>query len=948
MSLGLSEEERLLAAAPRAEANADRFIGDLYTRLTQTPATAIWFTRPGVIDRLKPQQRRYLTELFSSPINWDYVERRLQIGVAHHRVRLTPRWYVATCAHFVCAHVDLLLSSAASSAEGTEQIIALTKKILFDAALVLDAYGMTLENAIRSGRTEPSETPAGHSTATDKASAATSPDGPPSSSLKHMRLSADDCAERRQFLGIDETAIRTLRELTPAIRTVLPQTLQDFYTTFRSWPETAKILPEDTVQRLLSQVSAYWLELAQSNFDRLYATSRTRIGVVHEQIGVSPQVYLIGLARQLESLLRATAQAHPQPALALTTLLRATFFDISFVLDAYMDARAASVLQSEGYATRLLACLTVGVAVVDHELRVRSVNPALLQLLGIEAGLVQHMHANDLIPDARIAQLLAQSTTERGRRETIQVRFGGRHLRVSAVPLVLPDHEHGAPNLALTVDDVTDLADVAPGLDQTEKRLADTVSAVDAVLWEAEAATWTITTVSSPVHALTGLRDVHFLGRPRTWLERIPEPDRERFIASCGKLELNCRLELTYRLLHASAGLKWVRTHVVRGGTTLADSVFRGISIDVTSAVQEQQQRLEAVGRVAAGVAHEFNGLLTVLTGNLWLLEQGAGAAERVEIRSASAAIARGAALTRQLQAFAQGMPMLLRPFALSGILTSLAAEIRQLAGADITVTIADQPEVGKCLLDLDQFRSGVMNLVRNARESMPHGGILRLATGIVPAREIFTAEETEPGGDFVEVTVTDSGGGMDEATRKHAVEPFFTTKPGGHGLGLSAVHGFMRQCKGHLVIESAVGQGTTIRLRFPRQPAPAPAAREDHASSRSRRILIIEDDTTLGAVLSRMLARRGHAVRIAVSTAEAQTEIAAEVPDLVLCDVMFEGEAMGAIFGRELVERHPHLAIIYMSGYTKDALHLRKDELFLSKPFTFDDLDTVLNKVFR
>lgn len=946
--LGLtgSDRERLAGIGPAARSQADRFIEHLYARLTRSPGTRGWFTRPETIERLATQQREYLSELFTAPIDWNYVQRRLAIGVAHHRVRLTPRWYVATCAHFITGHIDLLFSASPTREEAIDRLVTLTKTILFDASLVLDAYGMSLEQAMRTGELDPRFVGSSAEESPDATSTESANHTPAPSMLTRLRLTSDDCEERRQFLDIDAETRAALAELEPSVRAALPALLEDFYTIFRRWPATAGLLDEPTVDRLVRQVQSYWIELMRAPFDRLYAASRTRIGVVHEQLGVPSQVYLAGLARQLGGLLRAVTRSHAQPVMAASCLVRSVFFDVSFILDAYIDARAATVLRTEGYASQILSCLTVGVAVLDASLRVRSANPTLLQLLGVDAGVVCRMRASDLVPDPRLPALIDRAATAKSRREFIDFEFGGRRLRVTAAHLEGGTEDSGQPPLALLINDLTDLSAVAPDLEETQWRFSETVAAVDAVLWEAEPKTWIMSLVSAPVLSLTGLREVHFLGRPGAWLDRIPEPDRHRLAEVCDALPLGGRGSVIHRLTHADGSTRWVRTNVVRTGVRLETSAFRGVSIDVSGSLLEERRRLEAVGRLAGSIAHEFNGLLSVISANLGLLEESTAGSSPAEIRAGHEAVERGARLTRRLQAFARGVPQRPRPVVLNQILHALETGLQRTAGAHVAVDIRTESDLWPCQIDTGEFESALLNLVSNSRESMPAGGSLRIGTRNIHAHDLVPSPDIEAFVDHVEVAVTDTGTGMEPETRVRAVEPFFTTKPAAAGLGLSVVHGFVHQSHGHLLIESDPTRGTTVRLRFPRLPAAdglPPSPTPD--GTEARRVLILDDDVSLASTLQRFLTRRGHVVRVAHSIAAARKLLAHETPDLVLCDVILDGEVEGPTLGRELRVTSPSVALVYMSGYTRDSLRLGDEDFFLAKPFSIADLEAAMRK---
>ena len=943
LSLSDADRRRLRLSAKAIEAQVDTFIESLYSRLLQTAATASWFSQPETISRLKAQQRRYLVELVSADIDWDYVERRLHIGVVHHRVCLTPRWYVATCCHYLCDHVEVLLAGHAGSEEGLERLIVFMKTIFFDAALILDAYGMSMEESMSAGESEQPAKPGADSGGEEMSNAATRS----KPMMARMQSSSDDCDERRAFLDMDEGSIHHLRSLVPTIHRVLPEVVEDFYKTFRHWPGTEEMLAEDVIQRLKRQVSAYWMELLQGNFDRPYAATRTRVGTVHEQIGVSPQIYFIGLARQLSILIRAVWKNHPASTPALTSLMRAVFFDISFTMDAYMDARAAAVLRGEGYATQLLANLTIGVAVLDEKLRIQSANAALLQLVGVEAGIVRHMHVTHLIPDAQVAKLLEKAAEPDLVNESIQADYRGRKLRISIMRLSSPNKEAANPRLALLVQDISDLVLIAPEIAQTNRQLADTIEAVDAVVWEADLTDWTLLAISTPVLSLTGRRASLFLGSPNAWLNAIPEPDRKRFANTCSNLGKNKGCTIVHRITHTSGVLRWVRTSVKRGGRGAATNLLHGVTLDISETFLEEKRRLESVANLAGNIAHEFNGLLTIISGSLGLLAERTPDDAQYEIVTASDAVSRGAHLTRQLQTFAQGTPLRPEPVLLDEAIKKLQTAIKQVVGEGVSVIYGVQPNLWLCQIDTKQFGWAVLNLLSNAREAMPNGGVIKIAIGNVCAEHILPTADICAFTDHVEVVVSDSGTGMEAETRQHAVEPFYTTKTGGSGLGLSIVHGFVKQNRGYMLIESRPNAGTSVTLRFPRfTPEPPPKVIAE-AHENVHTIFIVEDDECLAKLVQRMLAKRHHLVRAFSSTDAAKAAIKTGTPDLVICDVMFHGVPMGVKLGQEIKKSYPEVVWVYMSGYTKDYLKLEPDDMFLAKPFTLKELDAVLAKCF-
>lgn len=935
-NLGLTPARRaaLAEAGEQVDLGADIFIEKLYSRLQLNPLTAAWFRRRETIDRLKAHQRQYLRELVQAPINRTYVLRRLEIGVVHHRVRLTPRWYVATCAHFFCGQAEAVYRSTPQHAEGVERMATLLMTILFDAALSLDAYGMSFESALSAG--EPMETENAPPPPAAPKAAPSSGSPPPPLSFSALPLSEDDCEQRRQFLDLHEATCATLRELEPQLHEALPRIIDEFYVMLRGWPEVSAILDDSKVLRLRDQVRGYWGELVQSTFDRRYAASRTRIGIIHEQIGVSVQMYLIGLARQVAEILRTAVAAHPQPVLAAQCLARAVFFDVSFVMDAYLNARAATVLRTEGVASQLLSSLPVGVAILNDQFRVRSVNPALLRLLNVEAEVVRHMHAVDLVTDTRIGRGLDRVAKGLEAREELDFSFGGRSLRVSVArlnngPSVRPTRQY-----VIMVSDMTNLTRLAPSLDDNHRMLVETLGAIPAVIWEAEYGTWIMQAVSAPVVELTGFRPEHFLGRTDALLDLIPEPDRTRLREAVTEMPEGGRVEMRHRLISPERGVRWVRTLLVRGRRGSGDGVLRGISLDITAQHESDVHRQEAVTRLAGAIAHEFNGILSIVSGNLWL-----AAPSGVEpyAQRISAAVERGACFTHQLQRFARGMPVIPRPVALETVIAQLVPEIRRGIGDKAQLRVEGDGSGWRCEVDVAGFADALRRLVANAVEAMPQGGLVRISSRGVPARLLEPRQEIARYGDHIEVEIADTGCGMSSEQLAKALDPFYTTKKSAAGLGLSVVHGFVNQSQGHLLVDSCPLMGTVVRMRFPRHVESV----QSRPATQAMRIVLVDDDDLVSQTMAELLRALGYRVEVYRMPDDALGKILTSPPDLVISDVMFDGSPLGAALGRKIAAEQPNLPFIYTSGYSSESLHLAPGDIFLPKPCGLDELKSAI-----
>ncbi|MBN2195380.1 MAG: response regulator [Polyangiaceae bacterium] len=374
-----------------------------------------------------------------------------------------------------------------------------------------------------------------------------------------------------------------------------------------------------------------------------------------------------------------------------------------------------------------------------------------------------------------------------------------------------------------------------------------------------------------------------------------------------------------------------------------------------------QAQKMEAIGRLTGGVAHDFNNVLTVILGQSELvldsLSPNSLAHEGVaQIRQAAE---RAAKLTRQLLAFSRRQ--LLRPelLDLNQVVAGLTGMLRALLGEDVDLRIALCPALGPTQADGGQLTQVIMNLVVNARDAMPQGGQLTLETSNFVGDEANAGDHPGVGpGPYVRLAVTDTGVGMTPETKAHAFEPFFTTKEKGKGtgLGLATVHGIVTQSGGHVRLLSEFDQGTTVEVYLPRAtPTEAPKqtvvpmAATVHATER---ILLVEDEGMVRSLASRVLTGKGYAVMTAANAAEARALSAnSNAPiHLLLTDVVMPGGTNGVELAGELERRRPGLRVLFMSGYTENAA-LREAisehrVAFLQKPFTPDELARKVREV--
>ncbi len=390
------------------------------------------------------------------------------------------------------------------------------------------------------------------------------------------------------------------------------------------------------------------------------------------------------------------------------------------------------------------------------------------------------------------------------------------------------------------------------------------------------------------------------------------------------------------------------------GEVTAYVAVKRDISRGLALETQLLQARkLEGIGRLAGGVAHDFNNVLAVILScaGFALKELPSGAPLREELSEIQGAARRAAELTRQLLAFSRRQVLQPVPLDLNLVIADMERMLRRIIGEDVELVLDLAGGLGSATVDPSQLEQVVMNLVVNAREAMPGGGRLTVGTRNVHLdAEACAGREGLRPGPHVAVTVADSGVGMDAETAARVFEPFFTTKGLGQGtgLGLATVYGIVKQSGGAISVQSAPGAGTTFELVLPRgpgpalrSPAPAPTA---PVAGGAETILLVEDDPSVRAMAQRILAEAGYQVLVAGNGEEALL-ICAQDPravDLLLTDVV-----MPVMGGKALAEQldrvRPGTKVLFMSGYTGGALDhqgvLEQGARLIGKPFGIEDL---------
>ncbi|MBI3710326.1 MAG: response regulator [Proteobacteria bacterium] len=446
------------------------------------------------------------------------------------------------------------------------------------------------------------------------------------------------------------------------------------------------------------------------------------------------------------------------------------------------------------------------------------------------------------------------------------------------------------------------------------------------------------------------------------FLNSIHPDDRGRFMNEVRRsAATGSRLELECRIVTTTGETKWVQSFSQPRSLEDGSVIWDCLLIDVTGrknaeakhTVLEEQlrqsQKMEAVGQLTGGLAHDFNNLLTVILGNAVTLAE-----ELTDVRQCqmaeliNAAGVRAADLTRRLLVFSRRQVLQPSMIEASELIKEMEPLLRHTLGANIAIAAKLQPGLWPINADRAQLENALLNLAINARDAMPNGGAMTIETANVSADEGYAA--LNPGiapGEYVMLALTDIGSGIAADMLEKVFEPFFTTKPAGKGsgLGLSMVYGFVRQSGGLAKIYSEVGNGTTVRLYFPRhvglqREETRDAAPESPLPMGRETILLVEDDDLVRQSTKTTLEGLGYKVIEAADAKRARQHLESSAAiDLLLTDVMMPGGRSGDQLAEEARRLRPNLAVLFMSGYPGAAIVARPEgfdgEAFIGKPYT-------------
>ena len=384
--------------------------------------------------------------------------------------------------------------------------------------------------------------------------------------------------------------------------------------------------------------------------------------------------------------------------------------------------------------------------------------------------------------------------------------------------------------------------------------------------------------------------------------------------------------------------------------------------MEATETQIRQAQKMEAIGQLTGGIAHDFNNILTVITGTIEIL--GEGVADRPDLTEIAKLIAdaaaRGAGLTRHLLAFARKQPLQPIDVDVNQLMLDTIELLRPTIGGLVRIDFVPGRQVSAALVDPNQLTTAVLNLALNARDAMPHGGDLTIKTGnIALSGDDVKTFDGLAAGEYVTISLSDTGHGIAGPDLHKVFDPFFTTKEVGKGtgLGLSMVYGFVKQSGGHIAIESEKGRGTTVWIYLPKaEGAMVPVADQRISESPKGghgKILVVEDDSLVRAYVVAQIQSLGYTTLSASDAQEALSVLRSSDPvDLLFTDVIMPGSMNGRELSIEALKLRPTLKVLYTSGYTENAIgedgRLDPDVLLLAKPYSRADLARMIRLAMR
>jgi PAS domain S-box-containing protein len=616
---------------------------------------------------------------------------------------------------------------------------------------------------------------------------------------------------------------------------------------------------------------------------------------------------------------------------------------------------------------------SIGMALVAPDGRWLRVNRALCTIVGYsEAELLaldfqSITHPDDLDLDLDYVGRMLRREIETYQMAKRYVRKDGSLVWI-LLSVSLACNADGTPRYFISqIQDISDRRTAEQALSESERRFRNLVESASVIPYAWDILAKRYIYVGPQIERLFGQAPDLWTDRS-FWMERLHPDDRERILAHSQSFARHPQdTQLEYRIIRPDGAVVWVNDVIKVEPADDGRLIGYGIIFDITQAKQRDAQlqqalKMEAVGQLTSGIAHDFNNLLGIVIGNLDLLLRHLPRRDRPTrglAEDALSAALLGADITKRLLTYSRRQPMRSEVINLNDLTMQAVTLLRHTIGAAITVRTRLARDLWPVDADPAQFESALTNLAINARDAMADGGSLtiRSVNRHVTAAEAARDPALEPG-DYVELTVADTGCGMPEKVAHRAFDPFFTTKEPGHGsgLGLSMVYGFAKQSKGHVAIRSRLGHGTTVSLLLPRatlQAASAPSvesAERATVSGSGHTILIVEDNARMRKTAVAQLMELGYRTVEADCAAKAMGILEATPDiDLMLSDVVMPGGTNGVELMQAARRVRPGIKVLLTSGFHDMAVaETGRGELLLAKPYRQEELADMLSRILR
>jgi len=605
-----------------------------------------------------------------------------------------------------------------------------------------------------------------------------------------------------------------------------------------------------------------------------------------------------------------------------------------------------------------------GIAITDAKTGMpRQINTAMARMHGMTVEEMQRVHVRDGYPAAELDRLTAMNTTLKDTGhvafEALRRRKDGSVFPAQVDITGVRDEAGKVLYMIASAFDVTERRQAEDNLRASEERFRSIFSAVGDGIFLTSATTGTFVAVNDPGDKMFGYEPGELIGStietissgepPYTQPDALAWIEKARATGRPQTFDWNCKTK-DGRHFWVEISLRFAMI----GGLDFVLAIVRDQTAQHAIEHQlRQAQKMEAIGNLSGGMAHDFNNLLGVVIGNLDLLrELLPSKSEALELADESLAAAlRGAELTRRLLAFARRQPLAPQRIALNDLVANIVKLLQRTLGEQIEIALDLAAFVWPVVVDPAQLEAAIANLATNARDAMPRGGKLTIATANRRLDDDYAALHADVTvGDYALIEVSDIGTGMTPEVMAKIFEPFYTTKAEGKGtgLGLSMVFGFIKQSGGHITVYSEPGAGTTFRLYLPRSLEGAFAEemepRADVPRAGGESVLAVEDNAALRRVVVRQLTDLGYRVVEADGAAAALALMEREKIDLLFSDVVMPGDMDGYALAQRVAERWPRVKIVLTSGFPETNVSetfgaVAPTIRLLSKPYRRDEL---------